>query len=394
MARGLNQLSARTVAAAKTPGRRADGGGLYLLVGPTGAKSWVFMFKRAGKRTELGLGSLLNVPLAEARVKAEACREALGRGEDPRLALKGSEVPTFGELADELIRSLEAGWKNEKHRAQWKSTLATYAAPLRSKLVDKIETADVIAVLDPIWRTKPETANRLRGRIETVLSAAKAKGFRKGENPAIWRGHLDQLLPKQAKLTRGHHGAMPYADVPAFVACLRETDGISALALEFLILTAARSGEVLGARWREIDLTARLWTVPAARMKAGIEHRVPLPDRAVSILESAAALRKSPDPTAHVFPGRGKTGGLSVMALEMILRRMDLKASGVTVHGFRSAFRDWCGEETHFPREVAEAALAHTLRDKVEAAYRRGDALEKRRILMQEWSLYISAGSF
>jgi integrase len=386
----LKQLSARAVTTLREPGRHADGGGLYLLISKTGAKSWVFMFKRAGKRTELGLGSLLNVPLAEARAKAAQCREAIGREEDPRIVLRGSTVPTFGELADEVIRSLEAGWKNEKHKAQWRSTLSTYAAPIRNKPIDKIDTEDVLAVLRPIWLEKAETAQRLRGRIEAVLNAAKAKGFRTGENPAAWRGHLDQLLAKQQKLRRGHHGAMPYRDVPAFIARLHGMNSVSARALKFLILTAARTGEVLGAKWGEIDTAARVWTVPAARMKAGREHRVPLSDAALSILAEQAKLRRSNDPDEPIFPGRGRTGGLSSMALEMILRRMEIKASGVTVHGFRSAFRDWCGEETHFPREVAEAALAHTVRDKVEAAYRRGDALEKRRKLMDEWSKFIA----
>lgn len=390
MAQRLYQLSARAVNSLSEPGRHADGGGLYLLISKAGTKSWVFMFKRAGKRTELGLGSLLNVPLVEARAKAASCREALGRGEDPRSILRGSSVPTFGELADELIRNLEAGWKNEKHKAQWKATLSTYAAPIRNKQIDKIDTEDVLSVLRPIWLQKAETAQRLRGRIEAVLNAAKAKGFRTGENPAAWRGHLDQLLAKQQKLRRGHHGAMPYQEVPAFVARLREMKSVSAFSLEFLILTAARTGEVLGAKWQEIDWTREVWTIPAARMKAGREHRVPLSGSAILLLSKVEKLRRSNEPASPIFVGRGKEGSLSTMALEMILRRMELKSSGVTVHGFRSAFRDWCGEETPYAREVAEAALAHTVRDRVEAAYRRGDSLEKRRKLMEEWSQYLS----
>ncbi len=389
MVQRLYKLSARTVASLCQPGRHADGGGLYLLVSKAGTKSWIFMFKRSGKRTELGLGSLLNVPLADARLKAAHCREALGRKEDPRRILRGASVPTFGEISDELIRSLETGWKNDKHKAQWKTTLSSYAGPIRNKSVDKIDTDDVVDVLRPIWLEKAETARRLRGRIEAVLNAAKARGFRTGDNPAAWRGHLDQLLAKQHKLRRGHHGAMPYQDVPAFVARLRGMDSISALALEFLILTAARTGEVLGAKWSEIDHSAKVWTIPAARMKGSREHRVPLTEACLCILAKLEKLRRSNDPDEPIFFGRGRAGGLSSMALEMILRRMALKTSGVTVHGFRSAFRDWCGEETHFPREVAEAALAHTIRDKVEAAYRRGDALEKRRDLMHSWSNFI-----
>jgi integrase len=256
-------------------------------------------------------------------------------------------------------------------------------AAIRAKAVDAIDTADVLSVLKPLWLVAPETASRLRGRIEAVLAAATAKGHRIGPNPAQWRNHLDHLLPKRGRLTRGHHAAMPYADVPAFIGRLRENGSLSALALEFAILTAARSGEVLGARWGEIDLTAKVWTVPAARMKAGREHRVPLSDRALAILEEVARLHPDEETVRFIFPGRKPGRGLSSMALEMVLRRMEID---VTPHGFRSSFRDWAGEETSFPREVAEAALAHTLKDKVEAAYRRGDALEKRRNLMAAWT--------
>ena len=285
-------------------------------------------------------------------------------------------------MADQVHEALSLGFRSAKHTAQWKTTLATYAAPLRDKAIDTISTDDVLSLLKPIWTTKAETASRVRGRIEKILDAAKAKGYRQGENPARWRGHLDHLLPKRSKLTRGHHAAMPYDDVAAFIARLRESDGLGALTLEFCILTAARSGEVLGARWSEIDLDKKIWTVPADRMKAGREHRVPLPERAVAILKQLVEIRTGD----FVFPGQRKERPLSKKAMELVLKR--IKIENATVHGFRSSFRDWCGNETHFPREVVETALAHVIGDKAEQAYRRSDALEKRRELMQAWANY------
>ena len=285
-------------------------------------------------------------------------------------------------MADQVRETLSAGFRNEKHKAQWKSTLATYAAPLRDKPVDTITTDDVLAILKPIWTTKPETASRVRGRIEKVLDAAKAKGFREGENPARWRGHLDHLLPRPSKLARGHHAAMPYDEVAAFVAELREREAIAALALELCILTAARSGEILGMRWDEIDLDKKIWTVPAHRMKAGREHRVPLSQRATAILVRLSEHRSGD----FVFPGQRRDKPLSNMAMEMMLRRM--KIENATVHGFRSSFRDWAGNETGYPRELIETALAHVIGDKAEQAYRRSDALEKRRKLMEAWAGY------
>jgi integrase len=285
-------------------------------------------------------------------------------------------------MADDVRETLSAGFRNEKHKAQWKSTLETYAAPLRAKPVDTIATDDVLSVLKPIWTTKAETASRVRGRIEKVLDAAKAKGFREGENPARWRGHLDHLLPRLSKLARGHHAAMPYEDVAAFTAKLRKREATSALALELCILTAARSGEILGMRWSEIDLDKKIWTVPANRMKAGREHRVPLSSRAVTILRKLEKLKTG----EFVFPGQARSKPLSNMAMEMVLRRM--KVEDATVHGFRSSFRDWAGNVSNFPREVTETALAHVIGDKAEQAYRRGDALEKRRKLMEAWAAY------
>ena len=385
MALALNKLTARGVASITKPGRHGDGGGLYLVVDKSGAKRWVFLFRRDGTLREMGLGGLKSVTLARARELAGEARANLQAGVDPIAAKNNAPVvvPTFGEEADDFIEAMKPQFRNEKHIAQWEMTLRDYAAPLRAKRVDQITTADVLEVLKPIWLSKPETASRLRGRIERVLDAAKARGHRSGENPALWRGHLDKLLPKRRKLSRGHHAAMPYEDVPAFVAELRQREAMAARALEFTILTAARSGETFGATWKEIDLEAALWVVPAKRMKAGREHRVPLTPRAVEMLTELAELGAEPD--AYVFPGQKEGRPLSIMSMDMILRRMKVD---FTVHGFRSSFRDWAGEETSFPREVAEAALAHVVGDETERAYRRGDALEKRRRLMSAWASY------
>jgi integrase len=384
---GQGKLSARAAATAK-PGRHGDGRGLYLVVSKTGARKWVFRFTFDGRVTEMGLGNAA-VSLASAREKAAEARKLVAGGANPIEARREAEriaagKPTFGQCADALLVAKSPEWRNDKHRAQWAMTLAEYARPLRALPVDEIDTEAVLGVLQPLWQAKPETASRLRGRIETVLDAARAKGHiaRNEANPARWRGHLDKLLPKRQKLTRGHHAAMAFDDVPEFIAKLRERPAVAAIALEFLILTAARSGEVLGARWAEMDMVAKVWTVPAARMKAGCEHRVPLSGRALAILDEAANGRTG----EFVFPGQRSDKPLSGMAMKMLLRRM--KAAGVTVHGFRSAFRDWCGEATSFPREIAEAALAHVAGDATERAYRRGDALEKRRKVMEAWAAY------
>lgn len=398
MALSLNKLNARTVSAIVEAGRHSDGGGLYLVVDKVkksdervvGAKRWVFLYRRDGRLREMGLGGLTSVPLARARELAAEARANLQVGVDPIAAKQAApeQVPTFGETADEFIEAMKPQFRNAKHIAQWDMTLKEYAKPLRSKAVNEITTADVLGVLKPIWQTKSETASRLRGRIERVLDAAKAKGHRTGENPALWRGHLANLLPKRNKLTRGHHAALPYADVPGFVGNLRKRESIAARALEFTILTAARSGETFGAKWAEIDLKAAVWTVPEERMKAFREHRVPLTPRAIEILTEMANFGIATD--AFVFPGRKKRGRektapLSATATEMVLRRMKVD---VTTHGFRSSFRDWCGEVTTFPRELAEAALAHVVGDETERAYRRGDALAKRRKLMVAWANY------
>lgn len=381
------QLTSRRVDTA-SPGKHSDGGGLYLIVSPTGSRKWVFRYMRQARAREMGLGRASGSTLAEARRKAAEAAAKLAARIDPLSAkARTAGVPTFGDFADDVQASLSQGFRNEKHRAQWKSTLETYAAPMRGLRVDGIGTEDVLACLRPIWTTKAETASRVRGRIEKILDAAKAKGFRAGENPARWRGHLDHLLPRPSKLSRGHHAAMPYVSVPSFAARLRERSGVAALALEFAILTAARSGEVMGATWDEIDLRERVWTVPPHRMKAGRIHRVPLSARAVEILEQMLAARTG----TFVFPGAKPGKALSVMALEMVLRRMNI--TDATVHGFRSAFRDWAGNETSIPREIAEQALAHVIGDKAEQAYRRGDALDRRRILMNAWETYIREGA-
>lgn len=385
MVRVAKRLSARSVATAG-PGKHADGDGLYLSVYRDSAgerRRWLLYFTWDGRRREMGLGSARDVSLSRARELAASARQKVRDGIDPIATRKMGllSVPTFGEMADEFIAAMEPQFRNAKHVAQWRMTLKEYAKPLRSKRVDQITTEDVLSVLKPIWSTKAETASRLRGRIERVLNAAKAKGHRSGENPAAWRGHLANLLPKRHKLTRGHHAAMPYSDVRAFVAKLRDREGVAARALEFTILTAARSGEVRGAVWKEFDIEAGVWTIPAHRMKAGRVHRVPLSPRALAVLELMAPL--GIDSNGYVFPGNKRDRPLSVMALDMVLRRMEVD---VTVHGFRSSFRDWVGECTEFPRELAETALAHTVGDATERAYRRSDALDRRRALMLSWA--------
>jgi integrase len=380
-------LTAKKVETAK-PGKYGDGANLYLIVSKAGARKWVLRFTWLGNPKEMGLGSASGVTLADAREKAATARRQIAQGINPIEERKQKdEIPTFGEVADEVRQSLSAGFRNEKHKDQWKSTLKTYAAPLRPKPVDTITTDDVLAVLKPIWTTKAETASRVRGRIEKILDAAKARGFRIGENPARWRGHLDHLLPRQSKLARGHHAAMPYEDVAAFIALLRKREASAALALELCILTAARSGEILGMQWSEIDLDKRIWTVPANRMKAGREHRVPLSPHVAAMLCQLEKLKVG----AFVFPGQVRDKPLSNMALEMMLRRM--KIENATVHGFRSSFRDWAGNVSDFPREVVETALAHVIGDKAEQAYRRGDALEKRRKLMDAWAAYCTTSN-
>ena len=391
------------------PGRHADGEGLHLLVKRSGAKSWVYRFMLNGKARDVGLSrcpeavALLqktgsnDLTLAQARDVASIYRMKVKLGIDPlterenaekaaasaRQAEKAAAV-TFKAMAEQFLSMNEANWRNAKHRQQWRNTLKTYAYPIIGNMrVGDIETPHVLQILEPIWTTKTETAGRLRGRIEAILDAAKVREYRSGENPARWRGHLANLLPSRPKLSRGHHKALPYDEVPALLSALRSHRAVSALALEFTILTAARSGEVLGASWEEIDFKKRAWTIPAHRMKAGREHRVPLSDQAIHILRLAQKLGKT-----HVFPGQ-RGGAMSSMAMLMLLRRMQ---PGITVHGFRSSFRDWAAECTGYSHEVCEMALAHTIDNKAEAAYRRGDLFEKRRRLMDDWANYCDEG--
>ena len=365
MTRTLHKLTdAKAKSDRLRSGRHSDGGGLYLNVTPSGSKSWLFMWAKAGKRREMGLGAYPSITLASARTKATECRAAIAEGGDPIADRAKATEPTFGECADRFLASMEGSWRNEKHRAQWRMTLQVYCSPIRSKKVSKIGTDDVLQVLNPIWQSKPETASRLRGRIERVLDFAKAKGWRFGENPALWRGHLRNVLPVRSKLSKGHQPAMPYRQVPDFIVRLRNSEAMAARTLEFLILCASRSGEVYGARWNEVDVENGIWTIPAHRMKAGKEHRVPLSTQALLIVTELHAVRVS----EYVFPGGQRPGApLSSSAMGMLLRRM--KAHTFTVHGFRSAFRDWAGDETTFPREIAEAALAHRIGDPTEQAY-------------------------
>ncbi|MGB7280525.1 MAG: integrase arm-type DNA-binding domain-containing protein [Pseudolabrys sp.] len=386
------RLSSLTVKHARKPGMLADGDGLYLQVTRANARSWIFRYYRNGKSREMGLGSLKAVSLAGARLKAAACRGLLADGTDPiaardakrtQQALEDARAITFDQCAEAFITAHGAAWKNQKHFAQWKATLRTYVSPVFGSLpVQVVDVALIMKVLEPIWTTKPETAARLRGRIESVLNWAKARGYRSGENPALWKGHLSNLLPAHSKIAKvKHHAALPYDQTSHFMDTLRRQDGIAPLALEFAILTAARTGEIIGARWAEIDLETKVWTVPASRMKNGREHRVPLSVEALAVLTKVS----EGEPDEFVFAGRKKRP-LSNMAFLMLLRRMG--HDKLTGHGFRSTFRDWAAERTNFQAEIAEAALGHVVGNKVEAAYRRGDFFEKRRRLMEAWAQF------
>ena len=389
--RAINKLSVAKVNAITKPGLHADGLNLYLQVGPTGTKSWLFRYMKDGKAKSMGLGPVHTVPLAMAREKATEARRRLLESIDPleeRNALRSARAAaaakmiTFKECAEKYVAAHRAGWKNIKHSAQWDSTLKAYVYPSFGHLaVNAVDVALVLKAIEPIWSEKPETASRVRGRIESILDWATARGYRHGDNPARWRGHLDKLLPARSKVAKvQHHPALPYAEMGAFMADLRKMEGVSPKALEFAILTATRTGETVGARWSEIDLAARMWTIPGERMKAGREHRVPLSARAIEILSGLPR----EDGSDFVFIGDRKGKSLSNMAMLMTLRRMG--RDDLTTHGFRSTFRDWAAEQTAYPNELVEMALAHTISDKTEAAYRRGDMVEKRRRLMQDWT--------
>jgi integrase len=391
MAKTTYKLTAKQIVSLP-PGKHSDGGNLYVRVREGGSRQFVVFYRAGGKQREMGLGGAGagGMSLADARAKAEEIRAEIRNGHDP-LATKAViatriSVPTFGEYADAYIASHEAGWKNKKHRDQWKMTLKVYAVAIRNKPVDKITTADLQQLLTPVWLSKNETATRLRGRIAMILNAARVEGHIAidAPNPARFQGHLQLLLPKYSATNKGHYAAMEISAIPSFIAELRQNVSVAALALEFLILTAARTGEALGAMWQQIDFAVRLWTLPAGKMKGERVHQVPLCARAIEILKIVRKLSDSSD--QYAFQGRRKNRPLSNMALEMVLRRMNL--TSVTVHGFRSTFRDWVGDYTTFPREVAEAALAHAVGDKSEQAYRRRSALAKRRELMNEWERY------
>jgi len=395
---GIEKLSALKALKETKPGRYSDGGNLYLNIGRPAGRTFVFLYKDrvTGKPKEMGIGPAKGpgrkdgLSLVEARDKAAAARQMLRNGIDP-LSAKRAAVPasmTFGQLSDEYLATVVAAHKNPVHRAQWRSTLDTYAAALMPMRLSEIETRDVLAVLQPIWGTKQETADRVRQRIKKILDAAKAKKLVVGDNPAAWEGNLKELLGSRTTGEREHHAAVPFDEMPAFMTDLRSRESTSALALEYTILTAARTGETIGARWGEIDLNRKNWTVPASRMKAKREHQVPLSDRAVEILQSL----KPPDAKddEYIFPGNKRGLPLSNMAMLECLRNI---RKGVTVHGFRSSFRDWAGDHTSFPREITEAALAHVIKDKAEAAYRRRTALEKRRKLMMAWQQFLGTGN-
>jgi len=394
--RVIGKLTQATVKNATRRGYYSDGGGLYLQVSASGAKSWVFRYKVGSKLYEMGLGPFHTVGLAEARTKARRNREHRLDGVDPLAARKAAQMQakldaakamTFRACSDAYIASHKAGWRSPKSLTAWEGTLGAYVYPVFGALpVQAIDTALVTKAIEPIWTEKPETASRVRGRVESILDWATARGYRQGENPARWRGHLDKLLPKKTKVRRvEHHAALPYREIGAFMTELHRQEGFGARALQFAILTAARTGEAIGVRWEEFDIAERLWTVPAERMKAGKKHRVPLSDAALAILENLRPARQGD----YVFPGGRDGRPISNMAMMMTLRRMG--RGDLTVHGFRSSFRDWAAERTGFPSEVAEMALAHTVSDSVERAYRRGDLFQKRRQLMDAWAKFCAA---
>ncbi len=391
------KLTVKQVAKLREPGRYGDGHGLYLQVMSPTNRSWLFRFERGGHERWLGLGPLHTFSLDEARERARRARQTLADGVDPldarkseraARALEAAKAMTFEAAARAYFEQHERKWKNDKHAAQFLSTLKAYAFPKIGKLsVAAIDTGLVLKVLEPIWHEKTETANRVRGRIESVLDWATVRGYRTGDNPARWRGHLAEVLPARGQIQKTeHHAALPFAELPAFMVALAARDGVAARALMFTILTAARTGETIGAEWSEIDLAAKVWTVPAGRIKGGREHRVPLSDRALEIL--GAVPREDGNP--FVFIGSRKGTGLSNMAMATLLRRMG--RLDFTVHGFRSTFRDWAAERTAYPNHVVEMALAHTIGNAVEAAYRRGDLFAKRIRLMSDWAKFATSG--
>lgn len=390
----IERLTALAVSRVSKPGMHADGGNLWLQISPAGTKSWAIRYTLAGKARQMGIGSVLDVSLSEARDMAREARRLLNAGQDPieerraRQAAKRADdakTLTFRQAAERFIAAHTAGWRSEKHADQWRATLQNYAHPTLGDLpVSAIDTAMVLTALENVWTAKPETASRVRGRIESILSWAIARGFRTGPNPAAWRGHLDRLLPAKSKVRRvQHHPAVPIDELPALMTALRANPSSSSSALQFMILSAARTAEVIGAVWDEVDLQAKTWVIPAERMKSAREHRVPLSDEAVTILDGLPREKGNP----HLFLGGRKGRGLSNMAMLALLKGLPAFSAYVP-HGLRSSFRDWCGERTAFPRELAEQALAHVVGDETERAYRRSDALERRRKLMTAWARF------
>jgi integrase len=395
----LTSVSVRSAA----PGKHEDGQGLRLVVAKTGSRKWVLRYQLQGRRREMGLGTYPEVSLKLARDKAATARSQAAQGVDP-IEVKAqvqAAIPTFTQAAARFIRSRRREWSNRKHARQWAATIRTYAKPvIGQKPVDRISTEDVLTILQPLWTSRTETAKRVQGRIEAIVDYAAARKWRDSSNPARWRGHLDKLLPSPVRVKRQanggttrHHPAMPYTQVPTFMVELRQLVSISALALEFTILTATRTSEALLATWREVDLEAGIWTIPPSRTKARREHRVPLSEAAMAVLRRVPRVQGN----NHIFIGARQGRPLSSMALLMVMRRMGYGVNGdrgdFVPHGFRSSFRDWAGEVSSFPRDVCEMALGHVIESKVEAAYRRGDLFEKRRRMMSEWAAWCGKGT-
>lgn len=381
-----HKLSETKIKTFSEPGIYGDGGCLFLRVYGPDSRAWVFIWRRQGIRHEIGLGSHLFVSLAAARVKAEEARAIVGAGGDPKTDMaerKAKAATTFGQLADEYVTAMKSKWRGTRTLPAWELFAKTYAKPMREKAIHAITTDDVVSLLQPLWHDKPKAAAKVREKIKLVLDSAKARGLRQGDNPAEWRGHLDQILPAAQKLANGHHAAMAYSDVPAFVGRLRAVEGVGARVLEFIVLTASRVVEATHAERSEFDLEKKIWTVPAERMKSGKEHRVPLTDRAVAIVTELDKTRTC----SLVFEGRVGKRPISPTGIAKAMKAAN--GGDATTHGFRSSFRDWASEETQHQREVAEAALSHAVGDQVERAYRRSDALEKRRALMTDWATYL-----
>lgn len=378
----LNKLTDRKIKSLIKPGYHADGGNLYIRVKKSGARSWAFRWKNNNKVRDIGLGGYPAISLKEARKLAEAHRTTRANGGIPKRLAQFEEGKTFSEVVEQFLSIKESEWTNAKHKQQWRNTLKQYCKRIANKPISEIDRTDVLTVLSPIWEEKRETASRVRQRVERVLSFAESKGMRQGPNPAVWRGNLDNVLPKQRPLARGHHKALPYEELPEFISRLREHEGKAAKALELLILTACRTSEIINSTWEEINLDTKVWIIPPERMKMRKEHRIPLTESAVEVMRYMIQFKNS----EYVFPGQKRDKPLSNMAMAELLKGM--KVESATVHGFRSTFRDWAGDKTSEPREVIELCLAHTIGNSSELAYRRSDAIDKRRRILLQWEDY------